>query len=158
MSQLNGHLSESDREALRLAHDLRERMTQWMSRRGVAGGSVLVSPFVDPSGQPNVLVRMNPHILRAMLRSFDEQRQPQQEPTYQVRRPPAEAPPWPPPPDQPPTSARPLEGAAEPGASRGHPPRRTPVADVAIAQVHEPADSGRRDSPNQIAPGEERIP
>jgi hypothetical protein len=44
------HLSDLDRQAIHLAHDLRERMTRWMSRRGVTG-TLMVTPFVDPSGQ-----------------------------------------------------------------------------------------------------------
>jgi hypothetical protein len=34
--------------------------------------TVVVSPFVDPTGQPSVLIRMNAYLARAMLLSFAE--------------------------------------------------------------------------------------
>jgi hypothetical protein len=61
---MNAHLSDSDRQALRLAHDLREGMRQALPRQ-VAAPSV--SPFVDPSGRPSVLLRMDEATARAVM-------------------------------------------------------------------------------------------
>ncbi|GAA2084051.1 hypothetical protein GCM10009780_22980 [Actinomadura alba] len=65
------HLSDRDREALHLAHDLRIRMAEWMSDRGLAGTPV-VSPYIDPSGLPSVLVQLNSYVARAMVLSLGE--------------------------------------------------------------------------------------
>lgn len=66
------HLSDRDREALHLADELRTRLWEWMSRRGV-DGMLFVTPYVDPSGQPSVLVRINSHLARALLLSLEAQ-------------------------------------------------------------------------------------
>lgn len=68
-----GPLGPREREALVLAHEIRLEMRAWMEHRGVAGAPV-VSPFVDSAGQPNVLIRMNAYLARAMLLSFAEVR------------------------------------------------------------------------------------
>lgn len=65
------HLSDRDREALHLARDLRDEMHGWMASRGVRG-TLGISPFVDPSGQPNVVIRMNAYLARAMVLSLAE--------------------------------------------------------------------------------------
>ncbi len=44
------HLSDRDRQALRLASELRQRMHDWLGRRGIPT-SLFVSPFVDRAGQ-----------------------------------------------------------------------------------------------------------
>jgi hypothetical protein len=80
------HLTDRDREAIHLAASLRARMTEWMFRRGIPGG-VRINPYVDAAGRPSVLVRMNPHLIHAMLRSFDQERGPSESPTQQPQRP-----------------------------------------------------------------------
>jgi hypothetical protein len=65
------HLSDRDREALRLAYVLREQMRAWMSRRGVTA-ALMISPFVDHTGRSNVLVRMDANLALAMILSFHE--------------------------------------------------------------------------------------
>jgi hypothetical protein len=42
-----------------------------MSRRG-ATTTLMISPFVDRSGQPNVLVRMDANLALAMILSLQE--------------------------------------------------------------------------------------
>ncbi|MFI0356788.1 hypothetical protein [Actinomadura sp. 9N407] len=69
---MNAHLSDSDRQALRLAHDLREEMRQALPRQA-AGPSV--SPFVDPSGRPAVLLKMDEETARAMMALLVERRE-----------------------------------------------------------------------------------
>ncbi|MFL6052903.1 MAG: hypothetical protein ACJ72W_08310 [Actinoallomurus sp.] len=65
-------MSDPSREALYLAQDLQQRMMRWIARRG-ASARVIVTPFVDPAGRPNVLIRLNAHVARAMILSFDQQ-------------------------------------------------------------------------------------
>ena len=50
-----GNLSDNDRRALRLAGDLQKAVGQWLSYRGV-DQPCTVSPFVDPTGQPAVVI------------------------------------------------------------------------------------------------------
>ncbi|HEX6470519.1 MAG TPA: hypothetical protein VF069_15585 [Streptosporangiaceae bacterium] len=65
-----GHLlTERDREALALARTLREHMHGWMSARGVTA-PVKVTPYVDPAGRPNVLVRLDSRLAIAMILSL----------------------------------------------------------------------------------------
>jgi hypothetical protein len=71
-SPYGDHLSPAAREAVSLARDLREEIREWLARRGVEA-PVVLSPFIDPSGQPNVLIRMNAYLARAMILSFQEQ-------------------------------------------------------------------------------------
>ncbi len=68
-----GNLSDNDRRALRLASDLQKAVGQWLSYRGV-DQPCTVSPFVDPTGQPAVVIKMNAHVARAMIDSLNEQR------------------------------------------------------------------------------------
>ncbi|GLZ08042.1 hypothetical protein Acsp03_55080 [Actinomadura sp. NBRC 104412] len=68
---MNAHLSDSDRQALRLAHDLREELRQALPRQVVTPS---VSPFVDPSGRPSVLMRMDEATARAMMALLMSQR------------------------------------------------------------------------------------
>jgi hypothetical protein len=67
------HLTDRDRQALRLAAELRGRMQEWLGRRGIAASPV-VSPFIDPAGDASVLIRMNAHAALAMIVGFEEQR------------------------------------------------------------------------------------
>lgn len=67
------YLRDSDREALRLAHDLREEMRVWLANRGV-NAPLSVSPFVDPGGQPSVLVTMSADVARALSSMLADQR------------------------------------------------------------------------------------
>jgi hypothetical protein len=78
------HLSERDHETLHLAHQLRERMTTWLSHRKVTNAVILVSPYVDPTGTPSALIRTGPHIIHATLLSFDEHHH-QQHPHTEVQ-------------------------------------------------------------------------
>jgi hypothetical protein len=68
-------LNDDEQLAVQLAHDLRERMNWWLAARGV-NGSVAVSPFVDSAGQPNLLIRANAHIARALVLGLEERAQP----------------------------------------------------------------------------------
>jgi hypothetical protein len=68
------HLSDRDRQALRLASELRRRMQDWLGRRGIPT-SLVVSLFVDPAGQASVLIRMNSHVALAVILGFEEHRQ-----------------------------------------------------------------------------------
>jgi hypothetical protein len=68
---MTAHLSDSDRQALRLAHDLREEMRQALPQQATAPS---VSPFVDPSGRPSVLMRMDEETARALMALLAEQR------------------------------------------------------------------------------------
>ena len=67
-----GNLSDNDRRALRLAGDLQKALGQWLSYRGV-DQPCTVSPFVDPTGQPAVIIRMDAHVAHAMIDSLNEQ-------------------------------------------------------------------------------------
>lgn len=71
MAHLRDHLNDRDREALRLAHVLREHMQAWLSRHGIFG-TLVISPLVDPAGQPSVLVRMNAPVAHALLQVLHE--------------------------------------------------------------------------------------
>jgi hypothetical protein len=64
-------MSDPNREAVSLAQDLQQRMLRWMAHRS-ASAAVIVTPFVDPAGRPNVLIRLNAHVARAMIISFDQ--------------------------------------------------------------------------------------
>jgi len=66
------NLSDRERQALRLADDLQKAVEQWLSSRG-AGRSCTVSPFVDPSGQPSVILKMNARVAYAMINSLNQQ-------------------------------------------------------------------------------------
>ncbi|MBO2455006.1 hypothetical protein J4573_48520 [Actinomadura barringtoniae] len=74
---MTAHLSDSDRQALRLAHDLREELR--LALPPGAGGPT-VSPFVDPAGQPSVLMRMDAETARALMALLRERRTQPQEP------------------------------------------------------------------------------
>jgi len=81
------YLSDKDRRALQLADHLQKAIQQWLSHRGV-DQSFTVSPFVDPAGQPAVIVTMNAHLACALIDSLNEQhalgaRQPNPEGTSQ---------------------------------------------------------------------------
>jgi len=60
------NLSEKDKQALRLAGDLQRAIDQWLGRRGVEQ-SCAVSPYVDPAGEPAVIIKMNAHVAGAMI-------------------------------------------------------------------------------------------
>ncbi|KAB2346804.1 hypothetical protein [Actinomadura rudentiformis] len=69
---MTAHLSDSDRQALRLAHDLREEMRLALPPHGTAVPAV--SPFVDPAGRPSVLMRMDADTARALMALLGERR------------------------------------------------------------------------------------
>jgi hypothetical protein len=60
------HLTDTDRQALRLADDLQRALQQWLSQIGVAP-SCTVSPYVDGTGQPAVVMKLNAQAAWAMI-------------------------------------------------------------------------------------------
>lgn len=70
---MTAHLSGSDREALRLAHQLREELRQALLGWGVSSPTA-VSPFVDSAGSPSVIVRMDAESARALAMMLGEHR------------------------------------------------------------------------------------
>ncbi|MEV5574588.1 hypothetical protein AB0L06_31525 [Spirillospora sp. NPDC052269] len=66
---MTAHLSDSDRQALRLAHDLREELA-----RNLPGSiaSPSISPYVDPAGRPSVLVRLDDETARALIAALGD--------------------------------------------------------------------------------------
>ncbi|MEV4253354.1 hypothetical protein AB0J52_09300, partial [Spirillospora sp. NPDC049652] len=66
---MTAHLSDSDRQALRLAHDLREQLARNLPDR-IASPSI--SPYVDPAGRPSVLVRLDDETARALIAMLGE--------------------------------------------------------------------------------------
>jgi hypothetical protein len=129
---MNAHLSDSDRQALRLAHDLREEMRQALPRQA-AGPSV--SPFVDPSGRPAVLMKMDEETARAMMALLMERRE-QAQRYPEARRadgthvppPPEPAMAAPPPWNSPPVTATDLPRAHPAPMGAGGPPGLMPTA------------------------------
>ncbi|SEG87445.1 hypothetical protein SAMN04489712_120133 [Thermomonospora echinospora] len=65
-------LSERERQAVILAHDVHDHLLCWLTRQGVIPGGLVVSPFVDASGQPSVLVRLSAPAARTLLRALTE--------------------------------------------------------------------------------------
>jgi hypothetical protein len=61
---MNAHLSDSDRQALRLAQDLREEIRAALPQLPSAPS---VSPFVDQAGTPSVLLRLDADTARALM-------------------------------------------------------------------------------------------
>jgi hypothetical protein len=68
---MTAHLSDSDRQALRLAQDLREEMRAALPQLPAAPS---VSPFVDQGGTPSVLLRMDADTARALMAVLAERR------------------------------------------------------------------------------------
>ncbi|WP_157431133.1 hypothetical protein [Actinomadura macra] len=68
---MTAHLSDSDRQALRLAQDLREEMRAALPQQATAPS---VSPFVDQTGTPSVLLRMDADTARALMAVLAERR------------------------------------------------------------------------------------
>jgi|SRR5437868_3723341 len=68
---MTAHLSDSDRQALRLAQDLREEMRAALPQHAAVPS---VSPFVDQAGTPNVLLRMDADTARALMAVLAERR------------------------------------------------------------------------------------
>ncbi len=67
---MNAHLSDSDRQALRLAQDLREEMRAALPQLPAPS----VSPFVDQSGMPSVLLKMDAETAHALMALLAERR------------------------------------------------------------------------------------
>ena len=65
------NLSDKDKQAIRLADDLQRAIDQWLGRRGV-GSSCAVSPYVDPTGEPAVIIKMNAQVAGAMIDSLQQ--------------------------------------------------------------------------------------
>ncbi|WP_033424633.1 hypothetical protein [Actinomadura flavalba] len=70
---MTAHLSDSDRQALRLAHDLREELRRALPQVAAAPS---VSPFVDPGGRPSVLMRMDAETAQALMAVLAERQAP----------------------------------------------------------------------------------
>ncbi|WP_131732538.1 hypothetical protein [Actinomadura formosensis] len=68
---MTAHLSDSDRQALRLAQDLREEMRAALPQMPAAPS---VSPFVDQAGMPSVLLKMDAETARALMAVLAERR------------------------------------------------------------------------------------
>ncbi|QXJ26038.1 hypothetical protein AGRA3207_007625 [Actinomadura graeca] len=68
---MTAHLRDSDRQALRLAQDLREEMRAALPQQAAAPS---VSPFVDQAGMPSVLLRMDADTARALMAVLAERR------------------------------------------------------------------------------------
>jgi anti-sigma regulatory factor (Ser/Thr protein kinase) len=69
------HLNETERQAVQLSNDVRERIDRWLATRHVMGGSLAVSPYVDSKAEPSVLITANAYIARALVMSLDERDQ-----------------------------------------------------------------------------------
>lgn len=65
-------LSDRERQALHLADALRQEVWAWMTSRNVAA-PFMVTPFVDPAGRPNVLIRLDAALALAMIHGLHEQ-------------------------------------------------------------------------------------
>lgn len=68
---MTAHLNDSDRQALRLAQDLREEMRAALPQLPAPPS---VSPFVDQSGMPSVLLKMDAETARALMAVLAERR------------------------------------------------------------------------------------
>ncbi|GGQ42408.1 hypothetical protein BKA00_001229 [Actinomadura coerulea] len=68
---MTAHLNDSDRQALRLAQDLREEMRAALPHSPAPPS---VSPFVDQGGMPSVLLRMDAETARALMAVLAERR------------------------------------------------------------------------------------
>lgn len=66
------HLSERDCQAIDLAAEVRRRLGLRLTSQGVIATSLSVSPFVDPAGQPSVLIRLTGPAAIAFLQDLDE--------------------------------------------------------------------------------------
>jgi hypothetical protein len=66
------HLTDTDRQALRLADELQRAVQQWLSHQGV-DPSCMVSPFVDGAGQPAVLMKLNAQAAWALMDGLQRQ-------------------------------------------------------------------------------------
>lgn len=62
-------LDDKQLRALQLGNDLRSAIQQWLRYRG-ADQSFAVSPYVDGTGEPAVLIRMNAHVAAIMIDSL----------------------------------------------------------------------------------------
>lgn len=68
---MTAHLNDSDRQALRLAQDLREEMRAALPQLPTPPS---VSPFVDQAGMPSVLLKMDAETARALMAVLAERR------------------------------------------------------------------------------------
>ncbi|MEV5830475.1 hypothetical protein AB0L25_33405 [Spirillospora sp. NPDC052242] len=68
-------MTENERQAVRLADDLRNHIGRWLIQRGLQG-PVSISPYVGRDGRPNVLIRTDAHVARALAMSLDERSHP----------------------------------------------------------------------------------
>jgi hypothetical protein len=68
---MTAHLNDSDRQALRLAQDLREEMRAALPQLPTTPS---VSPFVDQAGMPSVLLKMDAETARALMAVLAERR------------------------------------------------------------------------------------
>ena len=66
------YLNDKDRRALQLGDHLQKAIQQWLSYHGV-DQPFTVSPFIDPAGQPAVIVTLNAHLACTLIDSLNEQ-------------------------------------------------------------------------------------
>ncbi|MBE1535679.1 hypothetical protein [Actinomadura algeriensis] len=126
-------MSDSDRQALRLAQDLREEMRAALPQ---LPADPSVSPYVDPGGTPSVLLRMDADTARALMAVLAERRAaPAGEQPAEPRR--ADGSHVPPP--VPPQSAPPAGPATGPVAAVGAPFGESPFGIGAPAPYGQPA-------------------
>ncbi|MFI0373536.1 hypothetical protein ACH35V_37245 [Actinomadura sp. 1N219] len=117
---MNAHLSDSDRQALRLAQDLREEMRAALPQVPTAPS---VSPFVDQSGTPSVLLRLDADAARALMALLAERR-------LGPGAAPSGEPPW--------AEGAHMPPSASPPATQGVPAAQGPVV-AAVSPFGEPA-------------------
>ncbi|GAA4081101.1 hypothetical protein [Actinomadura miaoliensis] len=123
---MTAHLSDSDRQALRLAQDLREQMRLALPQQSAAPS---VSPFVDPSGRPSVLMRMDDETARALMAVLSDRLAAQ-----------AQAQPPMPPQQQFPAEPRRADGShAAPPPPTAPPPQRPDMSSLPPAPTFTPA-------------------
>ncbi|WP_131970564.1 hypothetical protein [Actinomadura sp. KC06] len=113
-------MSDSDRQALRLAQDLREEMRAALPQVPTAPS---VSPFVDQSGTPSVLLRLDADAARALMALLAERRR---EPGAA----PSGEPPW--------ADGTHVPPSASPPPTQGVPAAQGPVV-AAVSPFGEPA-------------------
>ncbi|WP_131737505.1 hypothetical protein [Actinomadura roseirufa] len=127
---MTAHLSDSDRQALRLAQDLREEMRAALPPQAAAPS---VSPFVDPAGTPSVLLRMDAGTARALMAVLAERRLERTgaPPTEQRRADGSHVPP----PAQPPPMAQAAVPARGPMAVAGSPFGEPPYVETPYGET-----------------------
>jgi hypothetical protein len=66
------NLSVRDRQAIDLASRLRHQIGQWLTWRGIVTATFGISPYVNPAGQPSIVICMNTSAAQALLHDLGE--------------------------------------------------------------------------------------